>query len=163
MAVCTQTHDKTSLQMQPNVLTRVPLLSMQALPYLVAGIGNSKHICAKLRVTHLLQGAGGKATGTSVGMGENASAKQGLTSVSTTSNDTMAGNAIHSSAASGSSAAQLSSYTQTSTNSNKPSHSTSANNALADTQLLNSVADGTYVTSKSTQDEVRGSWLNCLR
>lgn len=128
-------------------------------------------VIQELRFAHLVQGSGGRAIGTSVGTGHNASASQGLTSVATTSDNTTASNAIHNNAANGSSAAQLSSYTQTGStlqansnrnNSNHSSHSESAINAAADDQVQNAVADSTGVTSKTTQDQVRASVLNCF-
>ena len=98
-----------------------------------------------------------------MGSGLNASASQGLTAVSTTTDNATAANIIHNSAANGSTAAQLRRNTTTqsglspaeeSSSSNGSSHSASVSDAVGRGSADNAVSDSTSVASQSTPDKV---------
>lgn len=95
----------------------------------------------------------------SSGTGNNASANQGLTAVTSTTNNTANSNIVHNSAAAGSSAADLSSNSaaQSQTGSSKDRHSSSSSTAgdvSAVGKADNTASDSSETSTTATPDKV---------
>ncbi|DBA74120.1 TPA: hypothetical protein ACH3X1_010925 [Trebouxia sp. C0004] len=100
-----------------------------------------------------------RTAGLSSGTGRNASANQGLTAVTTTTNKTANSNVIHNSAASGSSAADLSSssaaQSQTGTSKDRQtSNSSTAGDVSAMGKAANVVSDSSEASTTATPEHV---------